>query len=335
MDAAAEVLRLIFGYRTSQAIYVAAMVGLSDQLVDGPRTVPDLAKATECDPAALRRLLRLLVAIGLYSELPDGRIASTPMGDQLRNDVDAAVGSFAKLAGAPYHWSAWGALLHSVRTGENAFTSVHGQSVWDYRLQHPDEGAVFDAAMTAYSLQVADAVVEAYDFGAFGVITDVAGGRGGMMAAILNSDPRPRGVLFDQPHVVDGAPALLERAGVADRCEIVAGDMFTAVPAGADAYVLKAVIHDWRNNEAVAIMSSCRRAMAPGAALLIIERLIGGSADPSEATRTAISDLNMLVGPDGQERTRAEYEALLTEAGLSLTRVVPTSSDVYVIEARA
>ena len=121
------------------------------------------------------------------------------MGDQLRNDVDAAVGSFAKLAGSPYHWSAWGALLHSVRTGENAFTSVHGQSVWDYRMQHPDEGAVFDAAMTAYSLQVADAVVEAYDFGAFGVIADVAGGRGGMLAAILNSDPRPRGVLFDQP----------------------------------------------------------------------------------------------------------------------------------------
>ncbi len=335
MDAAAEVLRLIFGFRTSQAIYVAATLGLSDQLVDGPRTVPDLAKATECDPVALNRLLRLLVAIGMYAELPDGRIGSTPMGDQLRSDVDAAVGSFAKLAGAPYHWAAWGALLHSVRTGENAFTSVHGQSVWDYRLEHPDEGAVFDAAMTANSLQVADAVVAAYDFGEFDVITDVAGGRGGMLAAILNSDPRPRGVLFDQPHVVDAASTLLERAGVADRCDIVGGDMFSEVPAGADAYVLKAILHDWRDDEAVAIIRSCRQAMATGAALLIIERLIGDKADSAEATRTAISDLNMLVGPGGQERTQAEYEALLAEAGLRLTRVVPTASDVYIIEARA
>src|SRR5262245_19861057 len=256
MDAAAEVLRLIFGYRTSQAVYVAAELGLSDHLVDGPRAVADLATATECDPDALRRLLRLLVAVGIYAELPDGRIESTPMADQLRGDVDSAVGSFARLAGAPYHWMAWGSLLHSIRTGENAFTAVHGQNVWDYRAQHPDEGAVFDAAMTAFSLQVAQAVVEAYDFSAFAVIAAIAGGRGGMLAAILNKHPELRGVLFDQPHVVAAAAALLERSGVADRCEVVAGDMFAAVPSGADAYILKAVLHDWRDEEAVAILNA-------------------------------------------------------------------------------
>ncbi len=333
MDTAAELLRLIFGYRISQAIHVAAVLGLSDHLFGGPRTVAELAEDTGCDSRSLYRLLRALAAIGVYEELPDGRFASTPMGDELRRDSDSQLGSLAEFVGVPSFWQAWGVLEHSVRTGDSAYTLLLGQDVWAYRAQHPEESAIFDAAMTAQSRRVAGAVVAAYDFGGFATIADIGGGRGAMLAAVLSRNPDVRGVLLDQPHVVAGAPALLARAGVAERCQIVAGDMFDAVPA-ADAYLLKAIVHDWNDEQAVAILSTCRRAMSAAATLLIIERVLGATDHGAGAASAAFSDLNMLVAPGGMERTQPEFEALLSRAGMRLTRVVPTSSDVAVIEAR-
>jgi hypothetical protein len=333
MDAPAQLIRLINGYRISQAIHVAASIGLSDHLIDGPRSLAELAAATGSDPQSLGRLLRALATVGVYQELPDGRFESTPMSDELRSDADRALASWATFIGRPYIWQAWGALGHSVRTGENAFASVHGQSVWDYRTEHPVEGGIFDAGMTAMSRYVADAVLEAYDFGVFATVADVGGGRGAMLAAILSRYPQMRGVLFDQPQVVAGAPTLLARAGVADRCEVVAGDLFAAVPADADAYVLKSILHDWRDEQAIAILRTCRQAMKPGAAILLLERVLARPAGPGDEAK-AFSDLNMLVAPGGQERTQAEYESLLSRAGLDLVQVVPTSSDVSVVEAR-
>jgi hypothetical protein len=333
MDAAEELLRLINGYRTSQAIHVAATLGVSDHLVDGPRAVAYLALATNCHERSLYRLLRALSAIGVYEELPDGQFRSTPLGDQLRSDADGGLRRWAAFVGQPHVWQAWGALSHSVRTGENAFTHVHGHDLWEHWLRHPADGAIFDAAMTALSRRSAGAVLDAYDFGRFAVVADIGGGRGAMLAAMLSRHPKMRGVLFDQARVAGGAPEVLASAGVADRCDIIVGDFFCDVPAHADAYLLRAILHDWPDEQAIAILTVCRRAMKADASLLVLERVLTGPPHSPDLAPAALSDLNMLVSPGGLERTRDEYEAVLAAAGLRLTQVTPSASDVSVIEA--
>lgn len=325
MDAAADLLRMVNAYRLSQAIHVAAELRLSDHLAAGPLPVAGLAEAAGCDVDSLYRLMRALSAAGLYEELPDGRFTTTAVGDELRTGTERELGAWVRLAGSSAVWQAWGALGHSVRTGESAFAAVHGASVWKYRTDHPEEGAVFDAAMTAMSRHVADAVLSAYPFE--GVIVDVGGGRGAMLAAILRRFPDTRGVLFDQPHVVAGA----DLGEVADRCEVAAGDMFAGVPSGADFYVLKAIIHDWADDRAIAILRSCRAAMKPGARIVIVERVLAGPPHTPAGLASALSDLTMLVAPGGRERTAGEYARLLAAAGLTLERVIPTASDFSVI----
>jgi hypothetical protein len=315
----------------SQAIHVAVTLGVSDLLAEGPRTVAELAERTGCDARSLYRLLRALATVGVYQELDSQQFANTAMSNALRADAPEPVSGHAAFIGRPYYWQAWSALLHSVRTGENAFGSVHGQGVWDYRLDHPEESAIFDAAMTSQSRFVAHAVLDAYDFGRFTTVIDVGGGRGAFLAAVLRRCPNVRGVLFDQPHVVAGAPELLRTAAVEDRCDVVPGSFFDAVCSGGDAYVLKNVIHDWPDAQALTVLQTCRAATEAAAVLLLVERVIPG---PNEGLDAAFSDLNMLVSPGGQERTEEEYAALLDAAGFRLTTVVPTASDVSVIEAR-
>jgi O-methyltransferase domain/Dimerisation domain len=323
-----QMQQLITGFRVSQAIHTAAELRLSDLLAQQPMTVGDLATAAECDPRSLHRLLRALASVGVYEELPDGRFASTPLGDQLRSDVPGTHHALATFSGRPYWWQAWSALPHSIRTGQNAFRFVHGRDSWEYKAEHPEESAVFDANMTANSVRAGAAIVRAYDFGRFATVVDVAGGRGALLAAILGQHQTMRGILFDQPHVVSGAAATFEDAGVHSRCEIVGGDMFDAVPAGGDAYVLKAILHDWEDPQANDILAACRRAMNPSATLLVMERLLDGAGP-----ETFFSDLNMLVGPGGLERSTAEYADLFTGAGFRLTRTVSTGTPWAVIEA--
>jgi hypothetical protein len=330
MTAAADVRRLVNGFRISQAIHVAVVLGISDRLADGPRSAAELAEQTGCEPRSLYRLLRALAAVGVYEELDGQRFRSAPMGDALRTDAIEPVAGFAAFVGRPYNWQAWAGLLHSVRTGENAFRSIHGQDVWEYRIEHPEESVIFDAAMTSQSIFVAQSVLDAYDFGRFTEVVDVGGGRGAFLAAVLNRWPHLRGVVFDQPHVVQGAPELMRRAGVDARCTVVAGSFFDTVPAGRDAYVMKNVVHDWPDEQAVTILRACRAGMTGSATLQLVERLIQA---PNEGPDAALSDLNMLVSPGGQERTEAEYAALLATAGFQLTTVTPTSTDVSVIEA--
>ena len=234
------------------------------------------------------------------------------------------VGGWAVFVGRPYHWQAWGALLHGVRTGENAFRSVHGTDVWEYRAAHPEEGAIFDGAMTAIMLRANRHVLAAYDFGRFATVVDVGGGRGAFLNAILAAHPGLRGVLFDQPQVVDGAV-------VGDRCEVVAGSFFDAVPAGADAYVLKAVLHDWEDDDAVHILRRCRTAIPDDGALLVVERDLGAANENADAK---LSDLNMMVGPGGRERTRGEFATLFAAGGFALERTTPTAIGLSVFEGR-
>jgi hypothetical protein len=330
MDAASELRRIINGYQASQAVHVAAVLGISDLLAEHPRTAGELALATGTHERSLARLLRALVEAGLYTD-DSGRFANTDVGAALCANAPRSAAGWAAFVGRPSYRLAWGALEHSVRTGENAFRSVHGMSVWEYRNLHPDDLAVFDRAMTSQSQATAEAVVDAYDFSGSTTVVDVGGGRGAMLASILLRHPHARGVLFDQPTVVPGADDLLTRAGVADRCDIVGGDFFAAVPAGGDVYLLRDVIHDWPDEESVQILRTCGRVVPDNGRLLLVERLLG---EGPHAAAAALSDLNMLVGPGGQERTVEEYARLLERSGFRLSRSVVTDSPVAVLEAR-
>jgi hypothetical protein len=323
MDSVARMRAMVNGYQVSHALSVAASLRLSDLLADGPATAAELAAATDTHEPTLVRLLRALAAVGVYERQDDGRFALTELGATLRCDVPGSVAGWAEMIGRPYHAQAWAGLSGSVRTGDNAFVQVHGTSSWAYRNAHPEELALFDRAMVSLTSAVTEGVAAAYDFGRFAVVVDVGGGHGGLLAAILARHPTVRGVLFDQPDVVAGVEST-------PRCAVVGGDFFADVPTGGDAYLLKAVIHDWPDDEAVTILRSCRRSMPDGATLLLVEQLLDLAPDP---VRTAFSDLNMLVGPGGRERELADYGSLLTAAGFSLGRAVPTGTDVFVIEA--
>ena len=321
--------RMTNGYQVSQAIHVAATLEIADLLADGPRAVDDLAASTATHAPSLARLLRALAGVGIFREA-DGRYDLTPLAEYLRSDAHGSVRPWAMFCGRPYVWSAWGNLLHSARTGEPAFQAVHGTTAWDYRTRHTEEGAIFDAAMVGVSGMVADAVVRSYDFSGIGVLADVGGGHGQLLATILAAHPGMRGILFDQPQVASGARPLLERAGVADRCEVVGGSFFEAVPGGADAYLLKSIVHDWDDAEAAAILRACRAATGEAGRLLVIERVVG---PPNEPDAAKFSDLNMLVELGGRERTAEEYRDLLARAGFRMAGITPTGSPFEIVEA--
>lgn len=325
----AALRRLTNGYQVSQAIHVAATLGIADLLRDGPRGSDELAAASASDPRSLYRLLRALAGAGVFHEDGERRFSLTPIGECLRSDAAEPGGGWAVWIGQPSFWQAWGNLLHSVRTGENAFRHLYGTDPWGYRAERPELNAIFNAAMTANARRISAAVLAAYDFGRFRRIADIGGGQGTLLSAILTRYPGVEGILFDQPHVVPGAASVLEGAGVADRCRVVGGSFFEAVPDGADAYVLLNVIHDWDDTDAAAILGSIRRVIPAEGTLLMIERRI---EPPNEGADSKFSDLNMLVSPGGQERTGEEYAALFGRAGFRLTGTVPTASPWSIFE---
>lgn len=324
----ASIMRLVNGYQVSQALHVVAALGVADLLEAGPQTSGELAAATGTDAGTLYRVMRALAAVSVFHEDAAGRFSLTPMGECLRSKAANPAGPWAAFIGRPYIWNAWPHLMHSVRTGETAFPSVHGQGVWEYRAAHPEEGAVFDAAMTALSRDVAAGVAAAYDFTPFSHAVDVGGGQGALIGGILAANPALHGVIFDQPHVVARAKAELDRLGVAGRCDVVGGSFFDEVPPG-DLMLLKAILHDWDDAAARMILQNCRRAIAPGGKLLAVERVLSG---PNEGPEAKFADLNMLVAVGGQERTAEEFGALFASAGFALTRIVPTRTRIAVIE---
>jgi SAM-dependent methyltransferase len=326
---AVRLQHLIAGYWVSQAVAVAAQVGLADLLADGPRPTAELAEATGAHPRALYRLLRALAGVGVFTEVEPGSFGLTPMAELLRSDAPASLRGMAVYLCGDEHWRAWGHLGYSVRTGHSAFEHLFGTDPWEYRARHPETNAAFNAFMTGLVTQLADAVAAAYDFSGMRAVVDVGGSHGALLVAILRANPGVRGVLFDLPHVAEGAKARLGAAGLSDRCEVVGGDMFEGVPEGGDAYILSRVIHDWDEDRSVAILQQCHRAIAPGGKLLLAEEVIPPGDAPSYGK---LSDLNMLVSPGGQERTEAEYRALYEAAGFTLTRVIPTRSRVSVVE---
>lgn len=325
----AELATIIRAFQQSRAVTAAAELGIADLLRSGARSVDELASAAGAEAASLYRLLRALSAIGVFSEEPDRRFALTPMGEHLRTDHPLSLDPAARMFGADYEWRAWGELTSSVRTGRTAAVIALGTDVWEHRRRHPDDGATFDATMRTFASALSPSLISAYDFGQHQLIADIGGGTGAALAGILRECPDARGILFDQPHVVAEAPALLAEQGVADRVRVESGDFFASVPSGADAYVLRRILHDWPDEEAVAILRVVRRAMGESSRLIIVDSVVG---PPNEDAMTKFLDMMMLVSAGGRERTHAEWSSLLTLADLRWRRTTPIPT-AAVIEA--
>jgi hypothetical protein len=327
MTGADDLQDLIHSFRISAALSVAAELGISDLLASGPRSLPDLASDTSTDEDTLGRLLRALVTLGVYAEPERGTFAGTPLGDGLRSGVPGSLRPLARTLQDPAIWAAWGHLAHSVRTGENAFESLHGVDVWTHREHHPEQNAIFNDNMTSLSQRVAAGVAAAYDFSDVSSVVDVGGGKGILLEAVLSQHAQLTGTVFDLPHVVATAPM---SADLAPRWAAASGSFFESVPA-ADAYLMKSVLHDWPDDKCIEILRSCRAAINDGGVVLLVERVLGL---PGYEVVTAFSDLNMLVLPGGRERTEAEYAAVFDAAGFRLGAVVDTGTAVSIVEGR-
>lgn len=327
---AATMFQLISGACASQAICVIARLGVADVLADGPRPVAEIAKRVGAHDSALYRVLRALGDVGVVTELDNRWFALTPLGAILRSDVPGSLRAWVTMVGMPFRRHSLTELYETVRTGEPAFPRVHGAQFYDYLAEHPDDAAVFDAAMTSMSTSETVSIVKAYDFSRFDTIVDVGGGQGGLLTAILFANPHLQGVLFDTPAVVAGADGELSSAEIIDRCKVVSGDFFDSVPEGGDAYLLSNVITAWSDDQAVKILSTCRAAMGNTACLLIAEMMLPEGSAPSLGK---FVDLSMLVVGGGRLRTEAEFCALLDRAGFRLARVVPSSGRVNLVEA--
>jgi len=328
-------LEMIGASWVSQALCVAAELGIADRLAGGPSDIADLARVLNCEQATLYRFLRALAGLGLCAETEDGRFALTPLAEPLRADAADSLRAWALWWGR-YQWQAWGHLADSVRTGESARHLLTGWSGYELHAADPEAAAVFDRAMVELTRLVAAEVREAYDFSAVRRLVDVGGGYGELLCAILPNYPAMRAVLFDLPRVVEGAANNLAAAGVADRCELVCGDFFESVPEGADLYVLKSVLHNWEDGACLRLLGNCRVAMSTESGLLLIERVMPSRMTATPAARIAArNDLNMMVGPGGRERTQGEFESLLRASGLRATRFTPTPMGFCLIEVRS
>ena len=325
----AVLLQMMTGYWISQAIYVTAKLGVADLLADGPRPVEELAGATQSDAASLRRVLRALASVGIFTEASPGAYALTPMAALLRTETPHSMRSLAIMY-AEEQYRAWGDVLHSVRSGDRAFDRRFGMSYFEYLAQHPESDRVFNEAMTGWTMQLVGAVMEAYDFSPFETVVDVGGSYGALVAAVLQRNPAAHGILFDVPHVAAAAGEALVGTGVADRCTTVGGDFFVEVPAGGDAYLLAQILHDWDDEHCVAILQQCRRAIPETGRLLVIELVLPEGEEPFFGKWL---DLHMLVMLGARERTAAEYAALFDASGFALARVVPTPAGPSIVEA--
>ena len=325
----AILLQLMTGYQRAQAVYVAAKLGVPDLLAEGPRPVEELAAATQSHTSSLYRLLRALASVGVFSETSPRTFALTPTAALLRTGTADSMRSLALMYNEESYF-AWGNMIYSIRTGEPAFAHRFGMEPFPYFMQNPEADRLFNEAMIGYTHQVANAVVGTYDFSPFGVVADIGGGYGTLLAAILQSSPNTRGILFDIPHVIDAAQGFLSTTGVADRCTRIAGDFFSAVPAGADAYVLSQILHDWEDEQCLTILKHTRRVTPKDGKLLVVELVIPPGNEPSFGKWL---DLHMLAIPGGRERTESEYRTLFRDAGFELTNIVPTPAGPSVVEA--
>jgi SAM-dependent methyltransferase len=331
--AAAAMLPMTWGIHISRAVYVAAELRLADLLADGPASCRKLARATGTHEPSLYRVLRLLAALGVFQETGPRCFGLTMLGERLRTDAPAGMRSWAIFLEAIGGGRPFEHILHSVRTGEPGFDQAQGMKIFEFLAQNPQSAAIFDDAMSERTAAFAPTVADSYDFADIRTVVDVGGGTGTLLVEILRRRGHLRGILFETPDVAARARSVLDAIDLADRCEVLAGDFFAEVPGGAECYVLANVLHDWDDTRASQILRNCRRAMARGGRVLIVERLI--PEHPGNAVPTLLSDINMLVITGGQERTNAEYGDLLAGAGLAVGKIQPVAFPYGVIEGFA
>ncbi len=326
--------RIGIGHYFSRALALAAKLGIADFLTDGPRRYEDLAKATDTHAPSLNRVLRLLASIGIFEEREDGIFALTPTGDLLRTGAPGSMRSSVQLFAGVGIQDSWKELEYCVQTGEPAFRrrSPDGDA-FSQIAQNPEMAKVFDEAMATFAPMTAAAIAAAYDFSSFGKLIDIGGGNGALLIGILKANPNLRGMVFDLPHAAGKARAKIAEAGVQSRCEAVAGDFFKEVPPGADAYIIKHVIHDWNDERATAILRNVHRAMPAHGKLLLAEGVYPVRIDQSDGGRgAAANDVNMLVCTGGRQRSEAEFRSLYAASGFRLTNIVPTPARLSLIE---
>jgi hypothetical protein len=325
-------MEMIVATWMSQAITVAAQLGVADALSDGPLPIEELAARVGADADALHRLLRALISKGIFRQRHDGRYELNSLAGTLRSDAPISMTWAAQFYGSAEQRERWTLMVDSIRTGSSVVPALRGKESFDYFAGQPELAELFNQTMTSVSELTDGPVVAGYDFSAYPTIVDVGGGEGPLLAAILAGAPASRGVLYDLPRVVASAPSLLREHKVADRVRIAEGSFFDSVPTGGDAYILKNIIHDWPDEKAVQILRNVRTAAGPRATVLLIELVIP-KHDRDFPGKWV--DLEMLLNLGARERTAAEYRDLLSQAGFQMTRVVQTASPLSVVEARA
>jgi hypothetical protein len=322
--------RMLASAAVSRALCTVAELGVADLIAtDSRQTVAALATGTRTHERSLHRVLRFLASHGVFAETAPGIFEHTPLSHLLRTDAEGSYRAAARL----FHrfFPGWDGLDHAVRTGEPGFNKVFGQGVFDYVMANPEVGPILDAGMTSIHGYETAAMLDAYDFGAVSVLADIGGGNGSLLVGALQRYPRMRGILFDLSHVVGRAAAHIEQAGLSDRCQVIEGSFFETVPSGADAYLMRHIIHDWTDEQSLPILAHCRAAMPKDGRLLLVECVVPTGNEPSLAKDF---DMTMLTFPGGMERTEAEFRDLLARGGFTLTSVTATSTMVSVVEAR-
>jgi hypothetical protein len=324
-----QLIGMITSYWTAQSIHVAAKLKLADLIKNGPKSAAELAQATKTHPPSLYRLLRALSSVEIFSEDEQGRFSMTPIAECLLEEPGSQW-AVAMMMGDE-HFRSWGELLYSVQTGKPAFDHVFGKGVFDYLSEHAEQAKIFDAAMTGFHGPETQAMIDAYDYSGVNTLVDIGGGNGTVLSAVLGKNPAMKGILYDLPDVIERAKKNLADAGLASRCQTIPGSFFEAAPPGGDAYQMRHIIHDWTDEQCHTILGHIRKVIPKTGRLLVIEMVIkpGNEFQPAKWL-----DLNMLVLPGGRERTEAEYRDMYAKAGFCLERVVPTPTEVSVIEGR-
>jgi len=322
----AQLMQFILGKWISKPIYVAAELGIADMLAEGPRSIEALAEMSKSHGPTLYRVLRALACVGIFAETDNMYFELTPMAECLKTGI---MRSIALMFHADWHDKAWDKLLYGVQTGESPFEQAHGKPVFEWFIDHPAAAKIFNEANALKALNSHRVIVDVYDFSDIGILTDVGGGYGNLMAEILTAFPTLQGVVADLPSVAHPARTEIQARGLDTRCEIVECDFFKEIPAGSDAYLLSHVLHDWDDEHCRKILRNCHRAMKSGARLLIVESII---PEGNEFSIGKLLDLEVFVMGGGLERTQAEFKELLEACGFRLSRVVPTPESISVIE---
>lgn len=333
-SSASKLLALVAGHRITAVIYVAAELGIADLIAEGPKTAAELARLTDTHESSLLRLMRALVALNIASEKADGKFEPTEMGSLLADKSERSLRAWALVEGEMLR-AGWGQLIESIRTGKTGSELAGLGSERFELLAETKDAALFNEGMVSITRVTVPALLAAYDFSGISKLMDVGGGVGELMSSLLKKYPSMHGFVFDLQHCADGASKQLADSGVADRCEFIGGSFFESVPAGAEAIVMKSIIHDWNDERCVRILANCRRALKPGGRLIVIDRVMPDKLEPKpDHLSVVLSDLNMLRGPGGCERTEREHRELLAKGGFQMTRVV-AAGPLSVIEATA